>query len=203
MTSAGEAGAPLAPGPGRRRLWVVAAVAAAVIVADQLSKDWALSQLAPGQPRHIVGPANFVLTFNRGAAFSLGSGLAPVVEAVAVLLVLGLVLTSGRLARQGLSMPLALSIGLLGGGALSNLGDRFVRHHHGAVVDFIQVVSWWPVFNVADTAITVGAIVLALAVAFPPSGAGERASSAAGPGPAQEQGTASSPGVRGAGHGPS
>jgi signal peptidase II len=166
MTPAAEAGRPGAVGWDRRRVTLAVAVAAAVIVADQLSKDWALSNLVPGQPRHILGPANFVLTFNRGAAFSLGSGVAPVVEAVAVTLVLGLVLASRRLARNGVSMPMALSVGLLGGGALSNLGDRFVRHHHGAVVDFVQVVSWWPVFNVADTAITVGAIALALTVAL-------------------------------------
>jgi signal peptidase II len=52
-------------------------------------------------------------------------------------------------------------MGLLLGGAVGNLTDRLVRHHHGAVIDFIDF-RWWPVFNLADASITVGALLLAL-----------------------------------------
>ena len=69
---------------------------------------------------------------------------------------------------RGAPWPVIVGLGLLAGGALSNLADRFFRHHHGAVVDFIQLVSWWATFNVADAAITVGALTLAVSlVLFP------------------------------------
>ena len=51
---------------------------------------------------------------------------------------------------------------------MSNLADRFFRHHHGAVVDFISLVSWWATFNVADAAITIGALTLAVSLVFFP-----------------------------------
>jgi len=157
---------------GWRRKLLAIGTAAGVVIADQLTKTWALGQLGQGRPHHIWGPVNLVLTFNRGAAFSLGAGVAPEVEALAVALVVGVLVVSRGLARRGMSVPLAVGLGLLSGGALSNLGDRFLRHHHGAVVDFVQLVSWWPVFNVADAAITVGAVTLALGMAFSPSPSG-------------------------------
>jgi len=52
------------------------------------------------------------------------------------------------------------------------LADRVFRHHHGAVIDFIQAVRWWPVFNVADSAIVIGVITLAWAYAVRPSADG-------------------------------
>lgn len=156
---------------------LVLAVAIAVVILDQLAKTWALGHLTDG-PHHVLGPVNLVLTFNRGAAFSLGAGVGPEIEAVAVAMVAGVLLASRRLARRGASGPLVVGLGLLIGGAVSNLADRFVRHHHGAVVDFVQLVSWWPVFNVADAAITVGAVTLALSMAFPsPSSGGQTADS--------------------------
>lgn len=140
-------------------------VAGGVIAVDQWTKSWAQKELADG-PRHIVGPINLVLTFNRGAAFSLGSGVAPLVEVAAVVLA-GLVLwQSGRLASHGAGWAYVVGFGLLSGGALSNLADRLLRHHHGAVVDFIQLVSWWPVFNVADASLTVGVVMVALSAIF-------------------------------------
>jgi signal peptidase II len=107
-----------------------------------------------------------VLTYNRGAAFSLGSGASPVIEAIAVVLVVIVLWFSGRLARGGGHLATIVGFGLVSGGALSNLVDRVARHHHGAVVDFIQLVSWWPIFNVADAAITVGAATIAVTLVF-------------------------------------
>lgn len=154
---------------GRWARLLVPAVAVAVIAADQLSKNWALDHLAYGQPRHVIGPIYLDLTLNSGAAFSLGAGVTPIIEAAAVVLVAWLLFATRRLSRN-VRIPTAVGFGLLLGGALGNLADRVFRHHHGAVVDFIQAVSWWPVFNVADAAITVGVIVLALSFWFTPDG---------------------------------
>ena len=149
----------------RLRWSVLFGLAAVVIAADQWTKSWAQQELAGG-PRHIVGPINLVLTFNRGAAFSIGSGVAPLVEVAVILLVALVLWQSGRLVKGGAGWAYVVGFGLLSGGALSNLADRLFRHHHGAVVDFIQVVSWWPVFNVADAALTVGAVMVALNAIF-------------------------------------
>lgn len=148
------------------RTVVIAGVAALVILVDQVTKTLALQHLRAFRATHVIGPVNLLLTFNRGAAFSLGAGVAPVVEAAAIALVVVVLLASRRVARRGAGLLVTVGLGLLCGGALSNLADRFVRHHHGAVVDFVQLVSWWPVFNVADACITVGAIVIALHLAL-------------------------------------
>jgi signal peptidase II len=135
-----------------------------VITLDQLSKWWALQALAPaGVPHEVIpGFLNWTLAFNRGAAFSFladGSGwqrwffvvLAVVISAV---LVVWLARTTRHDWRSAL--PLALIIG----GALGNLVDRL---HAAQVTDFIHVYfrQWnYPVFNVADCGITVGAVLL-------------------------------------------
>lgn len=141
-------------------------IAAGVIALDQWSKSRVQQSLRSGVPHHVVGPTYLVLTFNQGAAFSLGSGASPVIAAVAVALAVAVLWFSGRLARGGGNVAAIVGFGLLSGGALSNLADRFFRHHHGGVVDFIQLVSWWPIFNVADAAITVGAATIAVALVF-------------------------------------
>jgi signal peptidase II len=141
---------------------LIVAVAALVVVLDQSTKSWALHNL--NVPRHVLGPVYLTLTFNKGAAFSVGTGISPIVEAVAIVLVVALI---GFSRRMNESAPLWAygALGLLLGGAIGNLIDRVVRNipfHHGAVVDFIQAVSWWPVFNVADAAIVVGVVLLAV-----------------------------------------
>ncbi|MDQ6646395.1 MAG: signal peptidase II [Pseudomonadota bacterium] len=139
-------------------------LSAVVIALDQLSKWWALQALPPaGMPHPVIpGFLNWTLAFNRGAAFSFladGSGwqrwffvvLAVVISAV---LVAWLARTARRDWRT--SLPLALIIG----GAVGNLIDRA---HASQVTDFIQVYyrHWsYPVFNIADSGITVGAVLL-------------------------------------------
>lgn len=146
----------------------MAAVFGVVVVVDQLSKHWALRGLAAGSTVDLVGSLRLALTFNTGTAFSLGDdlNLGPVV-AVAALGVVAWLLLSGHSAT-----PVgAVSAGLVAGGAAGNLIDRALRSGPygapagfmgGAVVDFIDL-QWWPVFNVADAGIVLGAIALALA----------------------------------------
>ena len=137
------------------RLALGGCTAVAVVAADQLTKTYALRSLRDG-PVHVLGTLQFNLSFNTGAAFGLGQGMAPLfmVGAIAVLVA---VIGFGRAAATA---PLALvALGLVVGGAVGNLADRFLRDHGGAVVDFIDL-QWWPIFNVADAAITVGAALL-------------------------------------------
>lgn len=134
-----------------------------IIALDQLSKWWAVHTLQPRVPHEVIpGFLNWTLTFNVGAAFSFLAGgggwqrwffavLAVVISAV---LVVWLARTPRRDWRTAL--PLALIIG----GAIGNLVDRL---HAAQVTDFIQVYfrQWsYPVFNLADSAITVGAVML-------------------------------------------
>lgn len=151
----------------RARQLLIPAVALAVLLVDQASKTWALHQVPPAPGgRHLVGSLWLVLTFNSGAAFSLGRGVTPFVEAIVIVLVVWLVVFSRRAGRDA-SVPRAVGLGLLLGGAAGNLTDRIFRHDHAAVIDFIDVARFgdrdlWPVFNVADAAIVVGVVVLLL-----------------------------------------
>jgi signal peptidase II len=139
---------------GARRLGVAAAVAVAVVVADQLTKWWAVTRLARG-PIHVVGTLDLELARNTGASFSLFQGKAFVLVPVAVVLVAVLSVLAWRSPTAGR----AAILGLILGGALGNLGDRFFRNEHGAVVDFVAL-HFWPTFNVADASIVVGCVLL-------------------------------------------
>ena len=138
-----------------RRLALGGATAAAVVVADQATKTWALRALGDS-PRHLVWTLRLNLSFNSGAAFGIGRGLAPLLVVIGVVIVLVLV---GMGRSAGATLPTVVAFGLVLGGASGNLIDRLVRDHGGAVVDFIDL-QWWPVFNVSDAAITCGAILL-------------------------------------------
>jgi signal peptidase II len=154
--------APPAPDPtgrslARRRL-VILAVAALVVAADQSTKTWALRHAR--DPVHVIWTLRLAVTFNSGTAFGLGHDSTSIIVAGVVVLVVVL-LGLGRKASRTASWPAVVAMGLLLGGALGNLTDRLVRRHHGAVIDFIDL-RWWPVFNLADAAITVGAALLAI-----------------------------------------
>ncbi len=137
------------------------AVAGAVLISDQITKAWALTALDDGSTVPLVGSLRLRLVFNRGTAFGLGSRFAPLIALLGVVVVVLLARTGGALRR-----PWArIGLGLVLGGAVGNLADRVLRSGGGvlggAVVDFVDL-QWWPVFNLADAAITVGAIVVAL-----------------------------------------
>ena len=127
------------------------------MVVDQLTKAWALAALDDG-PIRVLGPVRLALTRNKAGAFGLGGAFVPLLAVGATVLVVVLV-TRGDLVRRPL---LAVAAGLVLGGALGNLGDRLFRSPgllRGAVVDFVDL-RWWPVFNVADSAITCGCLLL-------------------------------------------
>jgi signal peptidase II len=131
-----------------------AAAAAVVLVLDQLTKHWALQALSDG-PIDLVGSLRLKLTFNDSAAFSLGGGRTGLIAAFGVVVVAVII----RLGLRAERRLWALGLGVVLGGALGNLVDRAFRTGDGLlggkVVDFIDV-QWWPVFNVADTALWVG-----------------------------------------------
>jgi signal peptidase II len=138
---------------------IAGAVAAAVVILDQVTTTWVLDHLS-GHGVHLIGFLALRLEFNRGVAFGLAPGLTPVIEAAAAFLVVGL----GLATRRSSNRWQATALGLIAGGAIGNLVDRFFRPFHGAVVDFIYT-GFWPTFNVADAAITVG-VVLYLILAW-------------------------------------
>ncbi len=140
-------------------------IAAAVLVLDQISKAAILDLMAPPRAIEVLPVFNIVLAMNRGVSFSLFAGHANaplLLSAVAVVLVAAL-LWWLKTATHPLTRT---AIGLVIGGAVGNLVDR-VRY--GAVVDFLDVHwgDWhWPAFNVADSAITIGALLLMLDALF-------------------------------------
>jgi signal peptidase II len=148
-----------AEGSRRSSFALVLAVAAIVVALDQLTKRWALHALAGGRVVHVVWTLQFNLTFNSGMAFSRGEGLGPIIGVLAFVVVIVLV---GSLARTATGLA-SVAVGLVIGGAVGNLCDRVFRSGggflRGRVIDFIDL-QWWPVFNVADSAIVIGGILL-------------------------------------------
>jgi signal peptidase II len=141
-----------------RRIRVMLVVAIGVVIADQVTKSLAVSRLSSG-PVHLIGPFALVLSYNTGVAFSIGTGLTvPIIVIVAVVV--------ATLAWFGRTVPntgAAVGVGMILGGAVGNLSDRLFRGHHGAVVDFLRS-GFWPTFNLADSAVVCGCIVLAVAL---------------------------------------
>ena len=136
------------------------AIAAVVVAADQLTKEWALGRLGDGEIIHVIWTLQFNLAFNTGMAFGKAQGLGPVIAVIATVVVVGL-LVSLRRASSALS---TVAIGSVVGGAVGNLIDRVFRADgilDGSVVDFIDF-QWFPIFNVADIAINVGGILLVI-----------------------------------------
>ncbi len=137
-------------------------VAAFVLAADIITKSIAVAHLRPGQPVHLIGSVvEFNLLRNSGAAFSLGTGYTVVFTAIAVVVIAYIARTARRLRSTGW----AVALGLLLGGACGNLTDRIFRSpgvFRGDVVDFIEVTRYWPVFNLADSAIVCGGILTVL-----------------------------------------
>lgn len=152
--------------PTRPRMWLILlVVAVTVLVADLITKIVAVALIEPGDPVEIIGDTvTFKLVRNSGAAFSMATGYTWILTLIALAVVAGIIRYSHRLG----SIWWALGLGLVLGGALGNLIDRIFRAPgplRGHVVDFMSV-GWWPVFNVADSAVVCGAIGLVVLTLF-------------------------------------
>lgn len=136
------------------------AVAAAVIAVDHATKWWALQAL-DDRNIDLFWKLRFNLVHNPGGAFGLGSKYAPMFALIALTIVLVLFRRGGAFQTK----LAQVSVGLVLGGAVGNLLDRVFREGYGflggRVVDFIDV-QFWPVWNVADMGISIGAVLLAL-----------------------------------------
>ena len=144
------------PGARTLRLYLrLFGSAAAVVLLDQITKQWALRALADGSIDLIKGVLSLQLTYNPGGAFGLLQGL-PGFFLVATILVIGIILIwAHRLEDPRLIVPL----GMVLGGGLGNLADRVFRDTGGRVIDFVDL-HVWPVFNLADSSIVVGVLLI-------------------------------------------
>ncbi|MEJ2175355.1 MAG: signal peptidase II [bacterium] len=134
------------------------ALAAALVIADRLSKLAVLEAFSPGERVEITGFFNLVLVFNRGAAFSFLSDASGWQTLLFAVIAIGAaVVVSWLILRSPWRRLLCTGLALILGGAIGNLIDRLL---YGHVVDFVDLhaFGWhWPAFNVADSGITVGA----------------------------------------------
>ena len=137
---------------------VLVAIAAFVLAADVISKALVVAHLHDDQPVHLIGNVLMLwLTRNPGAAFSVGTSETVVFTVIAF----GVIVYIARTARRLYSLGWAVALGLLLGGAMGNLGDRIFRApglFRGDVVDWIAVTRFYPIFNLADSAIVCGGI---------------------------------------------
>lgn len=153
------------PGPSTisaaRRWGTVGVAALVVLVLDQLTKAWAADRLKGQMPIDVIWTLRFNYAENTGMAFSKGTGAGRWISLVVLVVVVALVV----LARNVRSVGGLVLIGVVIGGAFGNLYDRVFRATEGfmtgGVVDWIDV-QWWPIFNIADAAVVVGGICVAI-----------------------------------------
>jgi len=159
-TAVPAAGATTPDGERPRPRWaLLLGVAAVALALDQATKAWAVATLGDGHVVELVGSLRLRYVANHGSAFSLADGRGPLISLLAIIVV-AVLLRTGRHATRPV---VAVALGMVLGGALGNLIDRAVREGDGflggGVVDFVDL-QWWPVFNLADSAIVVGAALL-------------------------------------------
>jgi signal peptidase II len=147
-------------------MWPFLITAALVLAADLLSKLWITSNLAEGEALWRAGIFAIVrIPRNSGAIFGLFQDQSLILTIVAFIGI-GLLLLYMLVIRHQFSLldslPARLALGLVLGGTIGNLIDRL---RFGGVTDFISI-GWWPVFNVADMALTTGIILFAFLILF-------------------------------------
>lgn len=137
------------------------ALAALVVVLDQLTKYWVSASFGYAEVRAVTGFFNLVLTYNKGAAFSFLAAASGWQRGFFIgIALVAMVVIGVLLARHAGDKLFCLSLALILGGAIGNVLDRIAL---GYVVDFLDfyVGGWhWPAFNLADSAITAGAVLL-------------------------------------------
>jgi signal peptidase II len=141
----------------RSAAWLFA-TAAIVYLLDRVTKLLAEEHLAGRPSIEVLPGVRLTFTTNPGGAFSIGGGAPLLFVAATVIVAVVIVVTAHRHTRPST----AVALGLVLGGALGNLTDRVLRGPgiRGHVVDFVDIGPW-PVFNVADSAIVIGAVLLA------------------------------------------
>ena len=159
-TSPSNAEMPKTERKGRLRyLWV----AATIILLDQLTKLWAIYHLTYAAPKAVFPGFNLTLLYNYGAAFSFLDNSSKTwqvffLSAIAIIVIIALLIWMVRIPRTQHMLPLGLC--LIVGGAIGNLYDRIA---YGYVIDFLDFYIknyHWPAFNIADSAICVGAFLV-------------------------------------------
>nr|WP_279671992.1 signal peptidase II [Flexivirga meconopsidis] len=147
--------------PSARLIALLVVVAALGYGADQGTKAWAKSALDPNRSQEFIGTLlQLRLTDNPGAAFSIATNATWLLSVIAIVVIAVTIYFARRLR----SKPWACALGLLIGGALGNLTDRFFRPPGGGqghVVDFLELPHW-PIFNVADICVVTAACLIAL-----------------------------------------
>jgi signal peptidase II len=150
--------------PARPRVRILFVIAAAVLALDIASKAIVVATLSDRAPLRLLGGLLILReSRNSGAAFSIGTSMTAVFTLIAVGVIVFIVRTSRRI----YSLSWAVALGLLLGGAMGNLGDRIFRSpgpFRGWVVDWIELPHW-PVFNLADSAIVCGGVLMVLIAA--------------------------------------
>ncbi len=144
---------------GKARAWLLAgAVAALVIVLDQIAKSAVRHSIVPGEEHRFLPGIELVNTRNRGVAFGFLPG-----SDVGVTILIGVALLALLVyfARHATLPLIWLPTGMLIGGALGNIADRA---RSGAVTDFVKLPLGWPPFNLADASITLGVLALFLVI---------------------------------------
>lgn len=151
----------VAPSRGKRKIAVLFVMAAFAFLLDLISKMVVVAKLEHHPPVEVLGNwLRFEVIRNSGAAFSFGEAFTVIFTVIAATVIVVI----ARIARKLYSLPWAIALGLLLGGALGNLTDRLLRApgiFEGAVVDFISV-EHFAVFNLADSAIVCGGILIVL-----------------------------------------
>jgi signal peptidase II len=162
--NAAEETLPSGTAPRPRRIGVLVLVALVALVLDLVTKIIVVARLEERSSVELLGGLlTLRVTRNSGAAFSIGTGMTIGFTLIAA----GVVIAILRTARNLRSLPWAVSLGLLLGGATGNLADRLLRAPaplKGHVVDWIEL-PYWPVFNLADSAIVCGGILAVLLAA--------------------------------------
>ncbi len=153
---------------GRPHWLLFLGLAATVVILDQISKAWIVANMTPGEAIEIVGTyVRLVFSQNSGGLFGMFSGNAVLFGAISILVIALIIAFHGRSAP---SRATSIALGLLLGGAIGNLTDRF---RHGFVVDFVDlgIGSWrWYTFNLADAAISAALVSLIVLAIWPQVG---------------------------------
>ncbi len=144
------------------RNWAIGTIAG-VVVADQVTKHLTVTGIDRGERVNIGLGVDLVHTLNSGVAFSRGQGQPAIIIPILLVVIVVSTLAAKELRNQdGAMVPAVIGYSLILGGAFGNLADRLFRGRgwgRGSVIDMVDV-GWWPVFNLADSALSIGVVLV-------------------------------------------